>query len=139
MQHLNDTGKNELIAKCDRFKSLKHSATNPYAFNEYGVISLSSVLNSKIAITINKKIIKVFVELRKQIAINPSYALLSEKIKKIEAEQESIKLAHEMDAKIVTTKVTQLSREVKKMSQILDEFQDTHLIIKRPESEKQEG
>ena len=38
---------NELITNCDRFKTLKHSPTTPYAFTEHGVAMLSSVLNSK--------------------------------------------------------------------------------------------
>lgn len=40
MYHLNDQEKNELVANCDRFKNLKHSTTNPYAFTEQGVAML---------------------------------------------------------------------------------------------------
>jgi len=32
--------KEELVAKCDRFKLLKHSSVNPYAFTEQGVAFL---------------------------------------------------------------------------------------------------
>ena len=31
---LNDAEKAELVANCDRFKSLKHSTVNPFAFTE---------------------------------------------------------------------------------------------------------
>lgn len=34
---LNETEKNELVTNCDRFKTLKHSTSNPYAFTEQGV------------------------------------------------------------------------------------------------------
>ena len=34
---LNKTEKNELVTNCDRFKTLKHSTSNPYAFTEQGV------------------------------------------------------------------------------------------------------
>ena len=37
------TEKNELVANCDRFESLKHSAVNPYAFTEQGVAMLSVI------------------------------------------------------------------------------------------------
>ncbi len=43
---------NELIANCDRFKTLKHSSFCPYAFTEHGVVMLSSVLHSDEAIVI---------------------------------------------------------------------------------------
>jgi len=57
--------KNELIANCDRFESLKHSTTNPYAFAEQGVAMLSSVLNSERAISVNIQIMRAFTQLRK--------------------------------------------------------------------------
>ena len=34
---LNENEKNELVANCDRFESLKFSANNPYAFTKQGV------------------------------------------------------------------------------------------------------
>ena len=37
---------NELIANCDRFKTLKHSSSYPYAFTEHGVAMLASILNN---------------------------------------------------------------------------------------------
>lgn len=40
----------ELVANCDRFKILKHSTTTPYAFTEFGVSMLPSVLSSQKAI-----------------------------------------------------------------------------------------
>ncbi len=61
---LNDNEKNELITNCDRFKTLKHSSSSPYAFTEHGVAMLSSVLNSEQAIAVNIQIIRTFVKLR---------------------------------------------------------------------------
>ena len=55
---------NELITNCDRFKTLKHSPTTPYAFTEHGVAMLSSVLNSKKAVEINIQIVRAFIQLR---------------------------------------------------------------------------
>ena len=47
---LTDIEKNELVANCDRFKSLKHSSVNPYAFTEQGVAMLSAVLRRRVAV-----------------------------------------------------------------------------------------
>ncbi len=62
---LTDEEKNELVTNCDRFKTLKHSTSNPYCFTESGIAMLSSVLRSDIAIDVSIKIMKVFVEMRK--------------------------------------------------------------------------
>jgi len=34
---LKDSEKNQLVTNCDRFKTLKHSSTNPYAFTKQGI------------------------------------------------------------------------------------------------------
>lgn len=57
--------KQELVTNCDRFNSLKHATTLPYAFTEQGVVMLSSVLNSERAIQINIQIIDTFIALRR--------------------------------------------------------------------------
>lgn len=54
----------ELVTICDRFKTLKHSSSTPYAFTEHGIAMLSSVLKSNKAIAINIEIIKAFIKLR---------------------------------------------------------------------------
>jgi len=65
---LSDNEKLELVANCDRFKLLKHSSSNPYAFTEQGVAMLSAVLHSQIAIQISIQIINAFVEMRQLIS-----------------------------------------------------------------------
>src|SRR3989304_8337677 len=37
--------KDELVTNCDRFNSLKHSTSFPYAFTEHGALMLANVLN----------------------------------------------------------------------------------------------
>ena len=64
MFKLNDGETLELVTNCDRFKTLKHSSSTPYAFTEHGIAMLSSVLNSERAVTINIEIIKAFIKLR---------------------------------------------------------------------------
>lgn len=50
---LGDREREELVANCDRFKTLKHSSVNPYAFTEQGVAMLSSVLRSDVAVKVS--------------------------------------------------------------------------------------
>jgi phage regulator Rha-like protein len=65
---LSESDKNELVANCDRFKTLKHSTNSPYAFTEQGVAMLSAVLRSDTAIQVSIQIINAFVEMRKMLA-----------------------------------------------------------------------
>lgn len=64
---LNDDEKNELVANCDRFKSLKHSSNKSFAFTEQGVAMLSAILRSDVSIKVSIEIINAFVEMRKVI------------------------------------------------------------------------
>ncbi|MFA7657943.1 MAG: ORF6N domain-containing protein [Candidatus Gastranaerophilaceae bacterium] len=81
MFKLNDIEIKELVTNCDRFKSLKHSTSLPYAFTEYGVAMLSSVLNSKRAIALNIQIIQTFIKI-KEFAL--SHKDLSQRISDLE-------------------------------------------------------
>lgn len=65
---LNTSEKDELVANCDRFETLKYTTSNPFAFTEQGVAMLSAVLRSEIAIKVSIQIIIAFVEMRKLIA-----------------------------------------------------------------------
>ena len=67
---LSENEKIELVANCDRFKTLKHSTSNPYVFTEQGVAMLSAVLKSDIAVKVSIQIIDAFVEMRKILATN---------------------------------------------------------------------
>lgn len=81
---LNNEEMDELVANCDRFKTLKHSSVNPYAFTEQGVAMLSSVLNSQTAIDISIKIMDAFVEMRKFILNN---AQIFQRLENLEIKQ----------------------------------------------------
>ena len=70
MFQLNNFEKNELVANCDRFKTLKHSSVNPYVFTEQGVSMLSAVLKSKTAVTVSIKIIDTFISMKNFISQN---------------------------------------------------------------------
>lgn len=81
MFKLNDNELKELVTNCDRFKTLKHSTSSPYAFTEHGVAMLSSILNSKRAIAINIQIIQTFIKM-KEFAL--SHNDLSQRISELE-------------------------------------------------------
>ena len=61
---LSVTEKDELVANCDRFNSLKHSTSAPYAFTEHGVAMLAAVLKSETAVKASIQIVKAFVAMR---------------------------------------------------------------------------
>ena len=62
---ISDDEKDELVTNCDRFKTLKHSSLNPYAYTEQGIAMLSAVLRSDVAVEVSVKIMNSFVEMRK--------------------------------------------------------------------------
>jgi hypothetical protein len=64
----------------------------PFAFTELGVSMLSSVLNSKIAIEINRGIMRIFVTIRQSLGINPNTGLaeLQTEMKQLKAYIEEV-------------------------------------------------
>ena len=67
---LTDEETTELVTKCDRLSSLKHSSSNPYVFTEQGVAMLSAVLRSETAVSVSVQIMDAFVAMRHFIASN---------------------------------------------------------------------
>lgn len=65
-----DTEKIELVTNCDRFETLKHSKSSPFAFTEQGVAMLSAVLKSDVAVKISIQIMQAFVQMRNVIHQN---------------------------------------------------------------------
>lgn len=61
---LSDKELDELVTKCDRLMTLKHSSSNPFVFTEQGVSMLASVLKSDTAVQTSIKIIDAFVSMR---------------------------------------------------------------------------
>jgi len=81
MFQLTKIEKDELVAICDRFNSMKHSTVQPQAFTEQGVAMLSGVLNSDRAIAVNIQIMRAFTQLRRMLLTN---ADLRRKIEEME-------------------------------------------------------
>jgi len=84
----------ELVTKCYRFETLKHSTTLPRAFSEHGVAMLASVLKSKRAVKISIHIIDAFVRLREWVSTHKDLAaklsLLERKLEKHDEEIQAI-------------------------------------------------
>ena len=77
----------ELVAKCDRFEKMKHSSVSMTAFTEHGVIMLSSVLKSDVAVQTSVRITNTFVAMRRMLA---SMAPLLSRIEATERRQISL-------------------------------------------------
>ena len=63
---LNNLEKNELVANCDRFHILKHSSAFPFAFTDYGIAMIATILRSEIAVQMSIHIINSFIQFRKK-------------------------------------------------------------------------
>lgn len=104
MFQLTKEERDEVITICDELKPLKYAPTMPYAFTEYGVAMLSSVLKSQRAIQVNIQIIKAFVKLRKMLA---SHIELRRKLEEMEKK-------YDKQFKIVFSAIKQLMGPPKK-------------------------
>lgn len=67
---LNQLENEQLVTDCDRFASLKHSTSLPYAFTEQGVAMLSAVLRSDTAVQTSIYIMEAFVRQRQFLSHN---------------------------------------------------------------------
>ncbi len=67
---LTDEETSQLVANCDRLKTLKYSSSNPYCFTESGIAMLSSVLKSNMAVKVSIRIMTTFVEMRRFLVNN---------------------------------------------------------------------
>lgn len=101
MFQLTEEEKAEVVAKCDHLKTLKYSASLPYAFTEHGAVMLASVLNSDRAIQVNIQIIRVFNQMRE--------ALLNYKDVLLKLDQLEKKVTqHDQDLQLIFTALKKL-------------------------------
>ena len=90
----------ELVTNCDRFESLKHSSSAPYAFTEQGISMLSAVVTSQKAVDTSIRIMDAFVGMRRYLAAN---AHIFQRLDRVERQQIESKLWMEQtDDKINT-------------------------------------
>ena len=135
---LSSEEKNELVANCDRLNTLKHSSSNPFVFTEHGILMLASVLNSKVAIQMNRKIIDTFIFVRKKIQSNPNYELLREQIlrlqsdtKLINAEMLALKKDHKIDLNVQNMEIEDLNEKINELLTRFNQYQENNISLKR--------
>jgi len=95
--------RDELVAICNRFRTMKHSSVMPLAFTEHGVAMLASVLRSERAIKMSIIIVKTFVRLREIMSVHKEFAY---KLKELEREIEK----HDADIKDIFEAIRRLMR-----------------------------
>ena len=64
----------ELVAKCDRFKNMKHSTVLPSAFTEHGAVMLANILKSRRAVEMSVYVVRAFIKLREALSRNHELA-----------------------------------------------------------------
>ena len=115
---ISDDEKDELVTNCDRFKTLKHSSLNPYAYTEQGIAMLSAVLRSDVAVEVSVKIMNSFVEMRKFLLSNRE---MFARLDRVELKQlETDKKLEEVFDYIATTK--EVKQKIFFNGQIYDAF-----------------
>ena len=78
---LDKNEKKELVAICDRLKSLKHSTSYPFAFTEHGIAMVATLLKTEVATKMSIHIINSFILFRNKVNFGQ---LLYQKINSIE-------------------------------------------------------
>jgi len=80
----------------------------PYAFTEYGVVMLSSVLNSERAIQVNLMIVRAFIRIRELIVSNKDLAIRIDKLERSHDRTSSV-------IEVLVEDIDRLSSEVQDM------------------------
>ena len=128
---ISDDEKDELVTNCDRFKTLKHSSLNPYAYTEQGIAMLSAVLRSDVAVEVSVKIMNSFVEMRKFLLSNRE---MFARLYRVELKQlETDKKLEEVFDYIATTK--EVKQKIFFNGQIYDAFSLMVEIVEKAEKE----
>ena len=113
----------------------------PFVFTEHGCIQASSVLKSQVARKMSVYVVRAFVAMKHYLQLPNSRVELRGLIDRLERElvntTNEIKLQQRIDTTRQDKKIEQLSGDVGEIKQILNAFQDQHIIIKRPEDEGQ--
>lgn len=67
---LNAKEKLEVVTNCDHLSQLKFAKSLPFAFTEHGALMAATVLNSAEAVAMSVYIVRAFVQMREQLAVN---------------------------------------------------------------------
>jgi hypothetical protein len=67
---LNAIEKAKVVANCDHLAKLKFAKALPYVFTEHGALMAAMVLNSPEAVAMSVYVVRAFVRMREQLAVN---------------------------------------------------------------------
>jgi hypothetical protein len=96
---LTNEEKKELVTKCDRFNTLKHSSAKIKVFTEQGVYMLATILKSQIAKQVNIQIMRTFTKLKNQ---SVPYFDIIKRLEKLEADSKETKELLDKVVQVVT-------------------------------------
>ena len=102
----------ELVTNCDRFESLKHSSSAPYAFTEQGISMLSAVVTSQKAVDTSIRIMDAFVGMRRYLAAN---AHIFQRLDRVERQQIERKLWMEQTDDKINTILSKMDEQSPKL------------------------
>ena len=94
--------KDELVAKRDRFKMMKHSIVLPVAFTEFGAAMAATVLNSDAAVQTSVFIVRAFFKMRNLLATGLE---IGQKLSELEHRLDD----HDESIRDIVTAIRQLS------------------------------
>jgi hypothetical protein len=117
----------------------------PFVFTEHGCLQASNVLKSPSAIQISLFIIDAFVTMKNQSMVNPSYELLKERVKRLEAaaqladaraqtlaaDMRVLKKDHDMDMRVQNMEINDLNDKVTDLLRQFNRFRDASIVIKK--------
>lgn len=146
MFQITEIEKVELITKCDNLQRLKYSPAMPYVFTEHGIITLSGVLKSDIAVDVNIQIMRAFVAMRKFIQSNARIfqRLDSVERKQIQFDEKFEKVFNIIEDKSITPKkgiffdgqvfdayafVSKLIKSASKSIVLIDNYVDESVLL----------
>ena len=102
----------ELVTNCDRFESLKHSSSAPYAFTEQGISMLSAVVTSQKAVDTSIRIMDAFVGMRRYLSAN---AHIFQRLDRVERQQIESKLWMEQTDDKINTILSKMDEQSQKL------------------------
>jgi len=102
----------ELVTNCDRFESLKHSSSAPYAFTEQGISMLSAVVTSQKAVDTSIRIMDAFVGMRRYLSAN---AHIFQRLDRVERQQIESKLWIEQTDDKINTILSKMDEQSPKL------------------------
>ena len=138
MFHLTNDEMRELVANCDRFKSMKHSSVTMTAFTEHGIIMLASVLKSKVSIEASIRITNTFVAMRRALATLAPLLARIEATERRQLKQEDAQARNEERFKLILDAMQDKKFPPQKVfydGQIYDAFEQMKKFVRMAKTE----